>query len=96
MTTLHLRRPVRAGGLPAVPMTVAWGLALALCTALISGVSVWVNSFGVKSVPDAALYTTLKNGVAAMILLGALAFLRPRDRPQPTRPHRSARPRCHC
>ncbi len=80
MTTLRLRRPARAGSLPAVPMTVAWGLALALCTALISGVSVWVNSFGVKSVPDAALYTTLKNGVAAMILLGALAFLRPGDR----------------
>jgi drug/metabolite transporter (DMT)-like permease len=80
MTTIHLRRPTLASVRPAVPMTVAWGIGLALCTALISGVSVWVNSYGVKTVPDAALYTTLKNGVAAAVLLGALAFLRPGDR----------------
>jgi drug/metabolite transporter (DMT)-like permease len=80
MTAIRIRRPSVAGVRPAVPMTVAWGLGLALCTALISGVSVWVNSYGVKTVPDAALYTTLKNGVAAAILLGALAFLRPADR----------------
>jgi drug/metabolite transporter (DMT)-like permease len=49
-----------------------WGLALAGVTALISGVSVYLNSFGVKEVPDAALYTTLKNGVAAALLVGAL------------------------
>ena len=80
MTAYRIRRPSQAGARPAIPMTVAWGLGLALCTALISGVSVWVNSYGVKTVPDAALYTTLKNGVAAAILLGALAFLRPGDR----------------
>jgi len=55
-----------------LPRTVTWGLVLALLTAIISGVSVWLNSFGVREVPDAALYTTLKNGVAAVILIGAL------------------------
>lgn len=80
MSTIDLRRPSLSRTRPAVPMTVAWGIGLAVCTALISGVSVWLNSFGVRSIPDAALYTTLKNGVAAAILLGALAFLRPGDR----------------
>jgi drug/metabolite transporter (DMT)-like permease len=51
------------------------GALLALGTAAISGLSIYVNSFGVKLVPDAAVYTTAKNGVAAIILIGlALAF----------------------
>lgn len=51
------------------------GVALALGTAAISGFSVYFNSFGVKLVPDAAVYTTAKNGVAAIILVGlALAL----------------------
>lgn len=51
------------------------GVVLALATAAISGLSIYVNSFGVKLVPDAAVYTTAKNGVAAIILVGlALAF----------------------
>lgn len=53
-----------------VPNTVRWGVLLALATGLISGVSVFVNSYGVKQVPDAAVYTTLKNGIAAALLLG--------------------------
>ena len=57
-----------------IPKAVKWGIGLALATALISGVSVFVNSYGVKQVPDAAVYTTLKNGVAAIVLLG-LALL---------------------
>jgi drug/metabolite transporter (DMT)-like permease len=67
------------------------GAALAAVTALISGVSVWVNAFGVTRVPDAILYTTLKNGVAATVLLVALliaARRRPRMaivRPSPAR-----------
>jgi drug/metabolite transporter (DMT)-like permease len=59
--------------LPRLPDTVGWGLALAGGTALISGVSVWLNASGVREVPDAAVYTTLKNGVAAAILVGLLA-----------------------
>lgn len=51
------------------------GVMLALGTAAISGLSVYLNAFGVKLVPDAAVYTTAKNGVAAIILVGlALAF----------------------
>jgi drug/metabolite transporter (DMT)-like permease len=51
------------------------GVMLALATAAISGLSVYINAFGVKLVPDAAVYTTAKNGVAALILVGlALAL----------------------
>jgi drug/metabolite transporter (DMT)-like permease len=51
------------------------GVLLALATAAISGLSIYVNSFGVKLVPDAAVYTTAKNGVAAIVLVGiALAL----------------------
>lgn len=50
------------------------GIALALATALISGVAIFVNTYAVKQVADAALFTTLKNGVAALGLLG-LALL---------------------
>jgi len=46
---------------------------LALGTAAISGVAVYLNAFGLKLVPDAAVYTTAKNGVAAIILV-ALAL----------------------
>ena len=56
-----------------IPLTPAWGLRLALVTALISGVAVWLNGYAVRQVPDAALYTTLKNLVAAIILIGAAA-----------------------
>lgn len=51
------------------------GVGLALATAAISGVSVYINAFGVKLVPDAAVYTTAKNAVAALILISlALAL----------------------
>jgi drug/metabolite transporter (DMT)-like permease len=51
------------------------GALLALGTAAISGLAVYLNAFGVKLVPDAAVYTTAKNGVAAIILAGlALAL----------------------
>jgi drug/metabolite transporter (DMT)-like permease len=55
-----------------VPRTTTWGLALALATACISGVAVWLNAYAVKQVPDPALYTTLKNGVAALLLITLL------------------------
>lgn len=50
------------------------GTYLALATALISGVSVYVNSFGVKQVPDPFVFTTAKNllvavGLVALVLL---------------------------
>jgi drug/metabolite transporter (DMT)-like permease len=52
------------------------GLALALATALISGVAVFVNGYGVRRFDDATTYTTAKNAVAAILLavLAALLF----------------------
>jgi drug/metabolite transporter (DMT)-like permease len=51
------------------------GVLLAFGTAAISGLAIYLNSFGVKVVSDAAVYTTAKNGVAAILLVGlALAF----------------------
>jgi drug/metabolite transporter (DMT)-like permease len=47
------------------------GLRLAAATAAVSGVSVFVNSYGVHHVRDAAVYTTGKNAVAGAILLVA-------------------------
>ena len=35
----------------------------------ISGLAIYLNAFAVKQVPDAAVYTTLKNGVAALMLI---------------------------
>jgi drug/metabolite transporter (DMT)-like permease len=54
----------------------AKGVLLATATALISGLAVYLNSFGVRQVPDAVVYTTAKNGVAALILLGLLFAFR--------------------
>ena len=45
------------------------GAILAMAAAGISGLSVYLNSFGVRLVPDAATYTTAKNGVAALIIV---------------------------
>jgi drug/metabolite transporter (DMT)-like permease len=45
------------------------GIGLALGTALISGVSVFLNATAVRAVGDPVLFTTLKNGVAAIVLL---------------------------
>jgi drug/metabolite transporter (DMT)-like permease len=57
---------------PSIGRTVAAGIYLALGTAAISGVSVFVNGFAVKQFPDPATFTTLKNAVAAFLLVGAL------------------------
>lgn len=63
---------------PRIPSTLRWGIGLALATAAISGVSIVVNGLAVKQLPDPALYTTLKNGVAAMLLIAlAAATVRP-------------------
>jgi drug/metabolite transporter (DMT)-like permease len=61
-----------------IPQTLRWGVLLALITAGISGVSIFVNAFAVKQVPDPAVYTTLKNGIAGFILIAlAMAMVRP-------------------
>ena len=71
-------RRERASGTPLVPITLRWGVILAFAVALISGVSVFVNGFAVKQLPDAAVYTTLKNGVAALILIAVALAVVPR------------------
>jgi drug/metabolite transporter (DMT)-like permease len=48
--------------------TVKKGAYLALITALISGVSVYVNSFGVREVPDPFVFTTAKNLLVGLVL----------------------------
>ena len=56
------------------------GIALAACTALISGLAIFLNSFAVKQLDDAAVFTTLKNGVAAAALFGVVAVVVARRR----------------
>ncbi|HEU5036635.1 MAG TPA: DMT family transporter [Nocardioides sp.] len=66
------------------------GVLLALVTAAISGVSVFVNADGVRAFGDATAYTTAKNVVAALVLLAVLGLgspagarlTRPRSRGQ--------------
>ena len=50
------------------------GILLALATAGISGVSVFVNARGVKTFESATVYTTAKNVVAALLLLGVVTL----------------------
>jgi len=52
-----------------IPRGLDWGLALAFAAALISGLAIYLNAFAVKQLPDAAVYTTLKNAVAAIVLV---------------------------
>ena len=52
-------------------MTRRAGVVLALVAAVVSGVAVFINAYGVKAVGDATVYTTAKNLVAAL-LLGAV------------------------
>jgi drug/metabolite transporter (DMT)-like permease len=51
------------------------GLLLALATACISGVAVFLNSYGVKAFGDATTYTTAKNVVAALVLFTLVAAM---------------------
>jgi drug/metabolite transporter (DMT)-like permease len=52
------------------------GIGLAGVTALVSGISVFVNASAVRAFTDPVLFTTLKNGVAAVILVAiALAVV---------------------
>ncbi|HET9083383.1 MAG TPA: EamA family transporter [Candidatus Limnocylindrales bacterium] len=56
------------------------GLMLAAGTAVISGISVFVNATAVKAVPDPAVFTFLKNLVAvAVLFVVAAAVVRPTE-----------------
>lgn len=66
------------------------GVAAAFTTAVISGVAVFVNGYGVRAVADATVYTTAKNLVAAVVLalVALLAAVSSRSRPTGVRtPH---------
>jgi drug/metabolite transporter (DMT)-like permease len=52
------------------------GIALAFTTAIVSGVSIYVNGRGVKHFGDATVYTTAKNAVAGLLLLALAAGVR--------------------
>jgi drug/metabolite transporter (DMT)-like permease len=66
------------------------GLLLALLTAVISGIAIFLNSYGVKAFGNATVYTTAKNVIAALILLAVvsvgrrrgISVTRPQDRRQ--------------
>lgn len=69
-----------AAGSPRVPDSLRWGVGLAFTAALISGVSIYINGFAVKQLPDAAVFTTLKNAIAALALVGlAVMTVRPAE-----------------
>jgi drug/metabolite transporter (DMT)-like permease len=54
-----------------IPNTVGWGLGLALVTALISGLSIFLNGRFVKLFDDPTLLAAVRNGLVGMILLAA-------------------------
>jgi drug/metabolite transporter (DMT)-like permease len=58
-----------------IPLGVRWGVGLAFGAALISGLAIYLNAFAVKQMSDAAVFTTLKNAVAAIILIAAAVGL---------------------
>ncbi len=62
------------------------GLLLALSTAVVSGVAVFLNSSGVKAFGNATAYTTAKNVVAAvvLVLLASVALRRDAGRARPS------------
>jgi drug/metabolite transporter (DMT)-like permease len=51
------------------------GIGLAFMTAIVSGVSIFVNGHAVKHFHDATVYTTAKNAVAGVLLLGLAVTL---------------------
>lgn len=57
-----------------IPTPLRWGVLLALAAAAMSGLNIFVNAFAVKQLPDPAVYTTLKNGVAAAVLVALVAL----------------------
>ena len=59
-----------------IPHTIAAATVLALCTALFSGVNNFIGKIGVTAVPDPVLFTTLKNGLVALLLIAAFVAYR--------------------
>ena len=72
-STATERRPASGGR--RLPISIRAGIGLAFGAAAISGVAIFTNGYAVKQVPDAAVYTTAKNGIAALVLLFGAAML---------------------
>lgn len=69
------------------------GVALAFLSAVISGVSIYLNGLGVKHFADATAYTTAKNAVCALLLLLIVPLARGRSGPRrPPAPRSAALP----
>jgi len=51
------------------------GIMLALGAAIVSGISIYVNKFGVAQISDPFIYTTVKNSVVVVGLLAAVGLL---------------------
>ncbi len=62
------------------------GIGLAFGAALISGVAVFVNTYGVRHAPNGVTYTTAKNLVAALAIVGLATVARRARRPSAPRP----------
>ena len=71
-----------------VPNTVGWGIGLALVTALISGISIFLNGQFIKLFHDPTLLAAVRNGIVGVVLVaiavasGAIGDLRRLDRRQ--------------
>ncbi len=69
-----------------IPRTTGWGIGLAAGTAVISGISIFVNGLVVKSFPDPVALTGARNalvGIALLVVLlatGGMAEVRALDR----------------
>jgi len=61
----------------------ALGLLLAFAAALISGFSIWVNSYAVREVRDPAVFTTAKNAIVGAAFVAALLAARLPARARP-------------
>ncbi|MGE3074406.1 MAG: DMT family transporter [Dehalococcoidia bacterium] len=66
-----------------VPTTIRWGIGLAFAAAIVSGFSVWVNSYAVKEVRDPAVFTTAKNLTVGLVLVAALLSSSSKQSPRP-------------
>lgn len=62
-----------------VPMTVRWGIGLAFITALISGMSIYLNGLYVKEFHDPILLAAVRNSIVGLVLLVALTATRRRS-----------------
>jgi hypothetical protein len=71
--------PAHAGRTP--------GVLVAALTAFVSGISVFVNSYGVHAFASPTTYTTAKNIVAAIVLAAVVGFARLRHAPGTLPPH---------